>query len=148
MLDFINKVVSITLVFIMMVLAPITISYMTTDMVAQREVLAEMSQFIDKVTDKATITQTDLDDLYLNLNATGGVYDATVKRYIRLATQNDDGSTKVIYMADDTVDGLNIGDVVKVEVKEVGVSSAKRLLWLLLGIDKGTFETTLAGTVR
>lgn len=148
MLDFINKVVTITMVFILMVIAPITISYMTTDMVSQREVLNEMTQFIDKVTDKAIITQTDLDDLYVSLNATGGTYTATVKRYIRLATQNDDGSTKVIYMADDTVDTLNIGDVVKVEVQEIGVSPAKRLLWLLLGIDRGQFETCLAGTVR
>ena len=148
MLDFINKVITITLVFLLMVIAPITISYMTTDMISQREVLNEITQFIDKVTDKSTITQTDLDDLYIGLNATGGTYNATVKRYIRLATQNDDGSTKVIYMADDTVDALNIGDVVKVEVEEVGVSSAKRLLRMLVGVDSGAFNTSLAGTVR
>lgn len=148
MLDFINKVITITLVFLLMVIAPITISYMTNDMISQREVLNEITQFIDKVTDKATITQTDLDDLYIGLNATGGTYNATVKRYIRLATQNDDGSTKVIYMADDTVDSLNIGDVVKVEVEEVGVSSAKRLLRMLVGVDSDAFNTSLAGTVR
>lgn len=121
---------------------------MTTDMISQREALNEVTQFIDKVTDKAIITQADLDELYISLNATGGTYDVTVKRSIRLATQNDDGTTKVIYMADDTVDTLNIGDVVKVHVEEVGVTPAKRLLWLLLKIDRGKFEFSLAGTVR
>ncbi len=148
MFDFINKVVMITLIFLMLVIAPITVSYMTSDMVSERQVLNEITQFIDKVTDKATITQTDLDDLYISLNASGGTYNATVKRYIRLATQNDDGSTKVIYMADEVIDKLNIGDVVKVHVEEVGTSPAKKMLWSVLGIDSGAFETSLAGTVR
>ena len=64
MTDFINKVITIVLVFIMLILAPLLISYMSTDMVTERLVLNEVSQFIDKVTDKGLITEYDINDLY------------------------------------------------------------------------------------
>lgn len=71
-MDFVNKIVTVVLTFIMLVIAPITWEYVRSEMITERLVLNEMVQFLDKVTDKGTITAEDLDDLYLGVNSTGG----------------------------------------------------------------------------
>jgi uncharacterized protein (UPF0335 family) len=150
MTDFPNKIVTIILVFIMLVLAPLTWSYVRGEMRSEILVLNEVTQFIDKVTDKASITNQDIDDLYMGVNSTGGTYDVRVKRYVRLATKDADGSLRTLYLSDDYKDNLkmNIGDVVKVSIEEIGVSPAKRLMWSILRIDEGKTKFSLAGTVR
>jgi uncharacterized protein (UPF0335 family) len=150
MSDFVNKVVTIILIFVLLVLAPLLISYMSTDMVTERLVLNEVTQFIDRVTDKGEITDADINDIYLGVNSHGGTYDVKVERYIRVATEDpkNNGRVKTVYYNTDHIGDLNVGDVVKVHVKEIGVSNSKRLMWQLLRIDKGSFEFSLAGTVR
>lgn len=150
MSDFINKIVTIILIFVLLVLAPLLISYMGTDMVTERLVLNEVTQFIDRVTDKGEITNSDLNDVYLGVNSHGGIYDVRVERYIRTATEDPlkVGTVKTVYYNTENTGDLNVGDVVKVHIEEIGISNSKRLLWLLLRIDKGSFEFSLAGTVR
>lgn len=164
MSDFINKVITIVLIFVMLVLAPLLISYMTTDMTTERLILNDVTQFIDKVTDKYTITDYDLNDLYLAVNSHGGAYEVTVDRYqlYEEPAPESEGGTRILYikqddtqqLADDknypniTSIDLNTRDVVKVKVKEVALSSGKRLFWSIMKIDKGKFEFSLAGTVR
>lgn len=148
MWDFPNKIFTIILIFIMLVLAPLTWVYVREEMITDRIVLNEMAQFIDKVTDKASITQEDIDELYMAINASGGTYDVRVKRYIRMSTQDEYGQPRTLYLSDDHIGNLNIGDVVKVTVEEVGKSPAKMLLWSLLKIDMGNSKFSLAGSVR
>lgn len=160
MSDFINKVITIILIFIMLVLGPLLISYASTDMVTQRLVLNDVTQFIDKVTDKSVITEYDMDDLYLAVNSHGTAYDVTVERYQLLEEPFTDGTTKLVYMKhddmyklttgqdDDGVVELNVKDVVKVHIKETNMTTSKRLFWSILKVDKGKFEFSLAGTVR
>lgn len=170
MSDFINKVITIVLIFVMLILAPLLISYMTTDMTAERLILNDVTMFIDKVTDKYTITDYDLNDLYLAVNSHGGAYEVTVDRYqlYEEPAPGTEGGTRILYirqddaeiLADDTnypahldhpeyssID-LNTRDVVKVTVKEVALSSGKRLFWSIMRVDKGKLEFSLAGTVR
>lgn len=159
MTDFLNKLVEVILVFILLVLAPITISYMTTEMVTQRTALNEVSQFIDRVTDKQMITKADVDDLYLALSATGGMYDITVKRYVPVSTPTIEGGKTVVkstYVSVDDIDNisdaqpvqLNVSDVVKVTVNEVVMSQGKKMLWAVLKLDSGKLNFSLAGSVR
>lgn len=166
MTDFINKVITIVLIFIMLILAPLLISYMSTDMVTERLVLNEVSQFIDKVTDKGLITEYDINDLYLGVNSHGGNYDVTIEHYQLLEEPLPDGSTKLLYVKQDDVEAivdgrynrpetdedtsvsLNVKDVVKVHVESVSMSPGRRLFWSVLRVDRGNFEFSLAGTVR
>ena len=158
MSDFLNKVITIILIFVMLVLGPLLISYASTDMVAERLILNDVTQFIDKVTDKSLITAYDVNDLYMGVNSHGNSYDVTVERYQLIEEPLPDGSTKLVYLKhDDTYDltigevdsvELNIKDVVKVTVKETSLSPGKRMFWNVLRIDKGSFEFSLAGTVR
>ena len=157
MIDFPNKIVTILLIFVMLVIAPLTWAYVRAEMTSERLVLNEMSSFLDRVSDKATVTQQDLDDLYLGLNSAGGTYDVKVKRHIRMATKDENNQARTLYLSDDVIKvengkkvsvTMNTGDVVKITVKEVGVSPSKRLLWAILRIDSGKTDFSLASTVR
>ena len=166
MSDFLNKVITLILIFVMLVLAPLLLSYLSTDMSAERLVLNDVSQFIDKVTDRAAITEKDLNTLYLNVNSHGRAYEVTVKRYQVMEEPIPSGSgdeiteTNLIYISMDDIEALvngtsetstielNVKDVVKVHVEEVAMSPGNRMLWTLLRVDKGRFEFSLAGTVR
>ena len=124
MTDFINKVISIVLIFIMLVLAPLLISYVSTDMVADRLILNEVTQFIDKVTDRSEITLDDLNSLFLSVNSHGGSYDVDVNVYSRVSTQNprtleigeevngtkplyiEVNGTKPLYIKEDCIDAM------------------------------------------
>ena len=157
MTDFVNKVITLVLIFVMLVL--------------------------DKVTDKAHVSEHDLDTLYLAVNSHGQAYDVKVQRYQVLeepkpTTATGENTTKLIYVSMDDIESLARGelvfnnndeevkdnptllgttktyidlnprDVIKVHVEEVSISSGKRLFWNLLRVDKGIFEFSLAGTVR
>lgn len=158
MSDFLNKVITIILIFVLLVLAPLLISYMSTDMVTERLILNEVTQFIDKTTDKATITQNDLDDLYMGVNAHGNSYNVNVYRYQLVEEALPGDETKLLYLKLDDVERLeakeidvvelNIKDVVKVTVEESALSPGKRLFYSVLRVDKGKFSFSLAGTVR
>lgn len=164
MSDFINKVITIVLIFVMLVLAPLLISYMSTDMTSERLILNDVTQFIDKVTDKYTITDYDLNDLYLAVNSHGGAYEVMVDRYqlYEEPAPESEGGTRILYIRQDDAEqladdlnypdvtsiDLNTKDVVKVRVKEVALSSGKRLFWSIMRVDKGKLEFSLAGTVR
>lgn len=148
MTDFPNKIVTIILVFLLLIVSPVTWSFVRGDFKSERLVMNEMTQFLDKVTDKASITQADLDDLYFGVNATGGVYDVKVKRYVRAPYRDDQGENRTVYVSTESFDFLNTGDIVKVTVEEVSMSPAKRLLWSILRVDEGRTKISLAASVK
>jgi hypothetical protein len=139
----------VILIFVMLVVPPVLFSYVRAEMKAERIALNEVELFLDKVTDKGTITDQDLNDLYLGIAATGGIYDVKVSRLIRISTLTEDGRIRTIYLDENYENTrMNMGDLVKVTVTEIGVSPAKRLLWHVLRIDEGKFEFSLVAAVR
>lgn len=149
MFDYVNRVVMVILIFVMLVVPPVLFSYVRAEMKAERIALNEVELFLDKVTDKGTITGQDLNDLYLGIAATGGIYDVKVSRLIRISTLTEDGRIRTIYLDENYENTrMNMGDLVKVTVTEIGVSPAKRLLWHVLRIDEGKFEFSLVAAVR
>ena len=166
MTDFLNKVITIILIFIMLVMAPLLISYASTDMVSERLILNEVTQFLDKMVDRETLTYDDLNSLYLSVNSHGGAYDVELSLYhpASIYIPNDDGSetiVKYVFIKSDEIDNwkytnnvsnrkdinLSQNDVIKVHVKSIGSTPSKELLWSILRMDKGDFDITLAGTV-
>lgn len=155
MVDFPNKIITLILSFIMLVVAPLVWMFARDDMVSQRTALNEMTMFLDKTTDKGFIEAQDIDDLYLGLNATGGTYDVKVRRYMPTPIPVGSGQSRLLYKNVDYYDKvdkkaikLNKGDIVKLSVEEVGYSSARRLIWSILRFDTGKQETTLSASVR
>ena len=152
MVDFVNKILTLILIFVLLVIAPLTISYKIDEMVMKRLVLNEVSQFIDTVTDKGSIRQEDLDDLYLGVNSCGGTFDVDVKRLIRVASEHVNPETgnneiRTTYFSNSDLEVLNTGDVVKVTVEEIGTSPATKFIWNVLRIDSGKFKFSLASPV-
>lgn len=154
MSDFINKIVSIALAFVLLVVAPLIISYKTSDMLAKRAILNDVTMFIDKAKDTYTVDEDDLNKLYLQCNSHGLSVDVHVKRLIRTAVTKEDATgrpaAKTVYYAVDTLDDLrnmNPGDTVQVVVKEVAISPGRQLMYNILKIDEGPFELSLAGAV-
>lgn len=155
MTDFINKVISLILVFAMLVLGPLVNSYTKSEMLAQRSILNEVQVFIDKVKDTASISESDINDLYIACNAYGIAVDVKVKRIIRtVVTRNDPANINndalTVYIAVDEMGDLiniNVGDSVQVSIEEIGVSPARKLVYSVLKIDEGPFEFQLAGVV-
>lgn len=147
MSDFINKVVTVILIVILLVLAPLLNNYTQTESISKRVMLNEVQQFIDKVTDKRSVTEEDLNQLYLDLNSHGIIVDVTVKRLIRVASLIPGNKLKTVYFSAEDMTSANNGDVIQVTVSEVGISPGRKLLYSMLKIDQGKFEFTLAGAV-
>lgn len=147
MSDFVNKIVTIVLIVILLVMAPLLNSYIQTEAIAKRVILNEVEQFIDKVTDKGSVTEEDLNQLYLDLNSHGLILDVNVKRLIRVASLTPGNKLKTVYFAAEDMENTNVGDVIQVTVSEMGVSPGRKLLYSLLHIDQGDFGFTLAGAI-
>ena len=151
MSDFINKVITVIMVFAMLVLAPLLISYKSDNMLARREILNDVEVFIDKVQDTSSITVDDLNNLYMTCNSHGLTVDVDVKRLIATAVyDNDNKIAQTNYFAVDDTESLaniNAGDIVKVTVEEVSISSSRRATYAILGIDEGSLKFSLAGVV-
>lgn len=151
MTDFINKIVSIVLIFLLLVLAPLLISYKTDEMIAKRAILNEVNTFIDKVTDAGAIYQEDVDEIYLKCNSYGLIVDVNVERLVYATTLvQDTGEYIYDYVVDkdfSTGTLLNPNDMIRVTVKESTYSSTRRLTYNLLKVDEGTFEFSLCGIV-
>lgn len=151
MSDFINKVITVIMVFAMLVLAPLLISYKSDNMLARREILNDVEVFMDKVQDTSSITVDDLNNLYMTCNSHGLTVDVDVKRLIATAVyDNDNKIAQTNYFAVDDTESLaniNAGDIVKVTIEEVSVSSSRRATYAILGIDEGSLKFSLAGVV-
>ena len=152
MTDMIPKIIGVLLAFALLVIAPLTIRAMTEDMAGQRLILNEASQFIDRVTDKGSVTARDMDDLYFAVNIHGGAFDAVVVRYIRVAVPISAGISDSVYIAKDVFDSTALtlypGDVVQVRVHAVTKTNAQGLLRRLMRVYEPDLEFELAGTVR
>ena len=154
MTDAITKVIAVMLAFVLLILAPMTISRMKDDMAARRLILNEVTYFIDRVTDKGRVTASDIDDLMIGVNAHGGAFDVKVVRYIRIAVRDSTrgGEVRSIYYAtDDVFTGtvnLNVSDAIQVRVEGINKTKAQNLIQGLLRVSERPFSFSLAGTVR
>lgn len=88
MSNFINSIITIILVFILLVLAPLLISFKESEMISKREILNEVTAFIDEVKDKTVVTKDDVDKLYIKCNSHRMAVNVTVKRLIRTEVPN------------------------------------------------------------
>lgn len=151
MVDTISKILSIVLIFLMLVLAPLLISYKIDDAVARREILFEVTQFIDKVRDTQSVTDTDLDQFYQNCNSHGLTVDVRVRRLVKtVVIDPHTEEVTVEYTINDdpaALHNFNKGDGVQVMVEEIGISPSRSFMYRVLGADSGPLKFTLAGIV-
>ena len=80
MYGFINKLLGVVMCFIMIII--MLSNVMVSDQVqARRSIVAEVTNFVDEVTDTGSLNEKHVADLYLACSAYGPIVDVQVLRY-------------------------------------------------------------------
>lgn len=82
MADFLNKLVSLILLFIICIITPLMFLYMSGDKQSEREILNKTKYYLDKCMNADTMTESDLDNMYRDLNSYGKVVDIKFDRMV------------------------------------------------------------------
>lgn len=132
----------------MLILAPLVNSYCVTEMENRRQLLNEVTSFLDVVSDKKTISNDDLNEFYLKVSSYGMVLDVQVNRLVKTATREADGNVNITYMSADDISLLNQRDIVQVKLTEKSQSAYQKILSIFLGVDDENYSLTMAEMVR
>lgn len=145
---FLTRSVSIILAFLLLIVAPLINVYGTQEMENRMETLNDVSEFLDRVTDKGEISQDDLNGFYLAAESHGMTLDIQVDRLVKTATVLEDGTVSMAYIIADDVHILNVGDIVKVTLDEVSTTPYKKLLNIFLRLDTRVYHLDMAKMVK
>lgn len=145
---FLSRIIALILVFFMLILAPLVNSYCVTEMENRRQLLNEVTGFLDVVTDKKSVTSDDLNEFYLKVSSYGMVLDVQVNRLVKTATLEKDGNVNVTYIAADDISLLNQKDVVQVKLTEKSESAYQKILNIFIGVDDENYSLTMAKMVH
>lgn len=141
MADFINKVLAVLLAMVLLIIAPLNLHNLSIRTEKKMKALNEMQLWIDKVCDKGSITIKDLDELNLNIAATGLMTEITVEDFRMLASSNSTVLAKMCNVSYDRIieEGgkheIEPTNVIRVHVKEKVQSSEARLWSKIIGVD-------------
>lgn len=145
-----NKILGIIVAFVLVIF--MLANVMVADQLqARRSIVAEVTNFIDEITDSAAMDDQHIADLYLACNAYGPICDVQVLRYTRVVNPVPGSSpprSRVSYVPVDKTDTWNQGDICQVTVKEVGMTGLSYFLYNSLGLHMAPVDFTLAGRVR
>ena len=111
---------------------------------ARHEMLNEVNDFVDKVTDT-------LQNFYLDMASHGYAVDITVKRYesvVNPISQDTDKGTQVTYIPNSDISIYNQGDEIKVNVHFISDSSMSRIAYRVVHIYFPIIDFDIAGMVR
>lgn len=145
---FLSKAVGLILAFFLLIVAPLLHTYGIRELENRMETLNEVSEFLDRVTDKGEITDDDLNEFFLAVEAHGMTLDVRVSRMVKTVTLLNSGDTSTTYIAADDIHDLNVGDIVKVELEEVTVTPYRRLMRLFLRLEERTYTLDMAKMVK
>lgn len=148
MSGFLSRIISLLLVFFMLILAPLVNSYCVTEMENRRQLLNEVTSFLDVVADKKSITNDDLNEFYMKISSYGMVLDVQVNRLVKTATLESDGNVNITYMSADDISLLNQRDIVQVKLKEKSQSAYQKILSIFLGVEDEYYSLTMAKMVN
>jgi hypothetical protein len=148
--DIAGKVISLIICFIMLIAAPLTLVSVSEDMTSRRSVLNEVSNFIDEVVDTKTISDDRLADFNLGIASHGLLLNVTVKREKRVTNPDPDseGKTYTRYLPVTNIYDYQTGDIVKVEIRQLGYNGRQRFIQRLTRLRTPPLNFSLAGRVR
>lgn len=132
----------------MLIIAPLINAYGVQEMENKVELLNDVSEFLDKQTDKGGITDEDMDQFYVNVQCHGMILDVKVDRLVKTATESGDGTIHTTYIAADDNTILNKHDILKVKITEKSSTPYKRLLNVVLRMDDNPYKLEMAKMVK
>lgn len=145
----VSKFLGVVLVVVLLVL--MLCNVMVADQLqARRSIVAEVTNFVDEITDTGSLDDKKLSDLYLACNAYGPVCNVTVTRYTRQVNPRPDkpGEAYTTYAVSEDIYTWNQGDLCKVEVKEVGYTSLSYFLYVVTRLSLKPVDFALTGRIR
>ena len=149
MYGFINKILGVLLCFAMIIIMLSTV--MVTDYLqATRSVVAEVTNFVDEVTDTGVLTPAQLSDLYTACVSYGVQADVQVLRYVKVINPDPLDADNVIrnYVVNEDIYNWKQGDLVKVNVNAIGQTGLTSFLYHIFGLNIANLNFTLAGRIR
>ena len=132
----------------MLIIAPLINAYGVQEMENKVELLNDVSEFLDKQTDKGGITDEDMDQFYVNVQSHGMILDVKVDRLVKTDTESGDGTIHTTYIAADDNTILNKHDILKVKITEKSSTPYKRLLNVVLRMDDNPYKLEMAKMVK
>ena len=149
MYGIVNKILGVLMVLILMILMLCNIM-VAHQLQARRSVVAEVTNFVDELTDTGTLTEKHITDLNLAVNAYGPVCDVKIERYARIINPDPKapGQTYTTYAYDEDISTLNQGDLCKVTVTEAGHTGIAYFLYRVLSIVMQPIDFSFTGRIR
>ena len=153
MTDFINKVISMVLIVILCLIGPLNMSNQSRRTQQKLDVLNHVQVFLDTISDKGSVSTSDLDDLYRKLASTGLMLIVEVEEFRLLA---DGDSTVLARTCEITYERIaksggvyviDAGNLVQVSFKEEVQSSEASMWYKLVGVED-IFSDQLAAIRR
>jgi hypothetical protein len=157
MANFVNTVIAICLSFVLLVVAPLTYTTVSSYDTAKRLIHNDTTTFLDIIHDKGFVNGQDISDYALKVNTHGILVSVDVDAYAMNASTNLDGVPIIIKtlkngdleeLAVEESVYFNKGDIIQVKIKEVGTSPVRHMLYRILNLDTGAFEYTMASSVQ
>lgn len=145
---FLSKCIGLVLILLMLIIAPLINIYSTHEAEDRMELLNSVSVFLDKVTDKGSITEFDLNEFYLEVESHGMILNVEVNRLVKTSNLLPDGSLSTTYIVADEISWLNVRDIVQVKLEEVSSTPFKKIAKSFLGIEENQYELSMAKMVK
>lgn len=155
--SFIQSVITIVLLALGLIVGPI-ITYQTSEAsLARQAIVNDTNQFLNGLSDRAYVTGAELDEYYSQINSHGLKMNAEFQVSMKAPSTDAEGNAVTLtitkYNDFDLLDSeekrlFNKGDIIEVDLEEVGVSYWRSLLHQLLRLDPGGFEYHMADTVQ
>jgi hypothetical protein len=148
--DILGKLLGLILAFVLLVIAPLSLSVLVEELADRRSIINEVSNIIDEIADTRTLSNSQLADFYTGVSSYGPLVEVTIYRYIRTINPDPEvaGGTYTSYVLTENTKTWNQGDLCKVRVRAVGYTGAQRYVMSVFGVMLPEFEFTLAGRVR
>lgn len=151
MKNFVSSMIGLALGFLLLVIAPYSVTTVIVDMTAREAVLRDVSNFVDEVCDTGYITDEQMSNLQLDVASHGQLVSLKVERYQRIINPTP-GSTKnatpTYTLNKDNNREYYSGDKVVVTVKSLGYTGGQRIVMSTLGAVLPDFEYSIPGRVR
>ena len=132
----------------MLIIAPLINVYGTHESEDKMALLNDVSLFLDKVTDKGSITEYDLNEFYMQVESHGMVLNVEVKRLVKTTVMLPDNTISTTYISADDISKLNPRDIIQVKLKEISSTPYKKLISTVLRLNTQKYELCLAKMVR
>lgn len=89
MSDFLDRIITLVIILIMVIIGPLTFRYVSNESSAKRLIVNETEEFLDSIKDRGSVNEDSLDELYSTLNSHGMSLDVNVTKLKRVMSYDN-----------------------------------------------------------